>query len=267
MAAGATRPGRSRRGGACAVPGRRRGRRTPSAPGFARRGRCAVSRQARRESTLAFVAATAAASCGRASSGQPAASEPGAVRVTVATAQEQPVDRMLRVTGTLLADEEAEVAAEVAGRVTGTPVERGSRVAEGAPLISLAPLEAQASATDAEANVAQLEARLALQPGQPFDVEQVPEVRDGEGGARPGRGRLQPHQEPARSEGRVAGRVRSAAQPGGDGAQPVPGPPATRRSSSTACSKGRGRAPRWRTRRWRTPWCGRRLPGSWSSAR
>jgi RND family efflux transporter MFP subunit len=135
-----------------------------------------VSRQAI-GMTLALVAATTAASCGRASSGQPAASEPAAVHVTVAAAQERPVDRMLRVTGTLLADEEAEVAAEVAGRVTGTPVERGSRVAEGAPLINLAPLEAQASATDAEANVAQLEARLGVQGGQAFDIEQVPEVQ------------------------------------------------------------------------------------------
>ena len=121
-------------------------------------------------------AAVAGSACGRPSSGQVAAGGPARVRVTVATVQRQPFDRMLRITGTLLADEEAEVAAEVAGRVTATPVKRGSRVAEGAPLISLAQVEAQAGATDAEANVAQLEARLALQPGQAFDVEQVPEV-------------------------------------------------------------------------------------------
>ena len=121
------------------------------------------------------VAATAAA-CGRASSGEAASSGPAPVRVTVATVQSQSVVRMLRSTGTLMADEEAEVAAETAGRVTSTPVERGSRVAEGAPLVTLVPIEAQASATDAEANVAQLEARLALQPGREFDVELVPEV-------------------------------------------------------------------------------------------
>ena len=125
---------------------------------------------------VALAIAVTGSGCGRSSSGQAAAAGPAPVRVTVATVQSQPVDRMLRITGTLLADEEAEVAAEVAGRVTATPVERGSRVAEGAPLISLAQVEAQAGATDAEANVAQLEARLALQAGQPFDVEQVPEV-------------------------------------------------------------------------------------------
>ena len=121
-------------------------------------------------------AALAVFACGQSSSGNAAATGPAPVRVTVATVQLQPFDRMLRITGTLLADEEAEVAAEVAGRVTATPVERGSRVAEGAPLISLAQVEAQAGASDAESNVAQLEARLALQPGQTFDVEQVPEV-------------------------------------------------------------------------------------------
>jgi membrane fusion protein, multidrug efflux system len=125
---------------------------------------------------MALALAASAAGCGRASSGAQPPAGPAAVGVTVATVQAQPVDRMLRITGTLIADEEAEVAAEVAGRVTATPVERGSRVAEGTPLISLAQVEAQAGATDAEANVAQLEARLALQPGEPFDVEQVPEV-------------------------------------------------------------------------------------------
>ena len=115
----------------------------------------------------ALSAAGAGGACGKTSAGPPAASGPAPIHVTVATVQSQMVERMLRITGTLLADEEAEVAAEVAGRVTATPVERGSRVSEGTPLITLAPLEAQAGAADAEANVAQLEARLALQPGQP----------------------------------------------------------------------------------------------------
>ena len=40
-----------------------------------------------------------------------------------------PIERYLRVTGSLLADEQAEVSAELAGRVIATPVERGTRVA------------------------------------------------------------------------------------------------------------------------------------------
>jgi membrane fusion protein (multidrug efflux system) len=124
----------------------------------------------------ALLAGTLASGCGSQRDQKPAPTGPAAAPITVATVQAQSVNRVLRVTGTLMADEEAEVAAETTGRVTSTPVERGSRVAEGTPLITLAQLEAQAGAADAEANVAQLEARLAISPGEPFDVEKVPEV-------------------------------------------------------------------------------------------
>ena len=49
-------------------------------------------------------------------------------------------------------------------------------MAEGSPLITFSPVEAQAAASDAEASVAQLEARLAIEPGEPFSIDQVPEV-------------------------------------------------------------------------------------------
>ena len=57
------------------------------------------------------------------------AGEAAAVPVATAAAVEQPITRFIRVSGTLTAQEEAEVAAEIAGRVVATPVERGSRVA------------------------------------------------------------------------------------------------------------------------------------------
>jgi membrane fusion protein (multidrug efflux system) len=87
-----------------------------------------------------------------------------------------PVTRLLRVTGSLTADEEAEVAAETAGRVIETPVERGSRVDEGSPLLRLVQTEAEAALREAEANVGQIEVRLGLGGDQPFDAERVPEV-------------------------------------------------------------------------------------------
>ena len=124
---------------------------------------------------LALTAALAAA-CGSGSKPAAAAAGPAAVVITVAPAAQQSVNRVLRVTGTLMAAEEAEVAAETNGRVTSTPVERGSRVAEGSPLVTLVQTEAQAAAADAEASVAQLEARLAIEPGRPFDIDAVPEV-------------------------------------------------------------------------------------------
>jgi RND family efflux transporter MFP subunit len=112
---------------------------------------------------------------------------PAAISVSVAAATEQPITRFLKVTGTLAAEEEAEVAAEVQGRVIATPVERGTRVAEGADLIRVSPAEAQAQATEAEANAAQLERRLGLggtEEGRQdvsgdsaeFETDRVPEV-------------------------------------------------------------------------------------------
>jgi membrane fusion protein (multidrug efflux system) len=133
---------------------------------------------------LALVAGLASA-CGTAK-GEPAKSDtPAAMTVSVAAATEQPITRFLKVTGTLAAEEQAEVAAEVQGRVIATPVERGTRVAVGADLIRVSPAEAQAQATEAEANAAQLEGRLGLRsaegPGASgesaeFDIDRVPEV-------------------------------------------------------------------------------------------
>jgi len=105
----------------------------------------------------------------------PQAAEP-VVDVVTAAATRQAVTRLLRVTGTLMAYEEAEVAAETTGRVVETPVERGSAVVQGSPLIVLSATEAEASAQEAEANVAQIEVRLGVADGQPFDAERVPEV-------------------------------------------------------------------------------------------
>jgi membrane fusion protein (multidrug efflux system) len=103
--------------------------------------------------------------------------ETAAVAVAVApvAATEQPIARFIRVTGTLTAEEQADVAAETAGRVIATPVERGTAVAQGAELVKLSPVETEASLKEAEANAAQIEARLALGENG-YDVNKVPEV-------------------------------------------------------------------------------------------
>jgi RND family efflux transporter MFP subunit len=121
-------------------------------------------------------AAALAVACGSASKPAAAAAGPPLLEITAAPAERQNVNHVLRVTGTLTAAEEAEVAAETTGRVTSTPVERGSRVAEGTPLVTLSQVEAQSAAADAEASVSQLEARLAIEPGAGFDIDRVPEV-------------------------------------------------------------------------------------------
>ena len=99
-----------------------------------------------------------------------------AVAVSPVAAVEQPIARFIRVTGTLTAEEQADVAAETAGRVIATPVERGTRVAQGAELIRLSPVETEASLKEAEANAAQIEARLAVNAAGGYDVNKVPEV-------------------------------------------------------------------------------------------
>jgi membrane fusion protein (multidrug efflux system) len=103
---------------------------------------------------------------------------PASLSVSVTAATEQSITRFLKVTGTLAAQEEAEVAAEIQGRVIATPVERGTRVGEGADLIRVAAAEAQAQAAEAEANAAQLEGRLGLRTGESaeFEIDRVPEV-------------------------------------------------------------------------------------------
>ncbi|HET9024103.1 MAG TPA: efflux RND transporter periplasmic adaptor subunit [Burkholderiaceae bacterium] len=127
---------------------------------------------------VVLVSAAVAAGCGSAkgASSEPKAANPAAVLVSVATAAEQPITRFIRVTGTLAAEEQADVAAETQGRVVATPVERGSRVGEGADLIRIAPAEASAQAAEAEANAAQIESRLSLGEGGTFEIDRVPEV-------------------------------------------------------------------------------------------
>jgi len=125
-----------------------------------------------------LVALFGTAACAGGSAGPNAGAGAGQVAVDVvpAAAAWQPVTRVLQVTGSLTADEEAEVAAETGGRVVETPVERGARVDEGSPLVKLSQVEAEASLREAEANVAQIEVRLGVSGDQPFDVEKVPEV-------------------------------------------------------------------------------------------
>jgi multidrug efflux pump subunit AcrA (membrane-fusion protein) len=129
-------------------------------------------------SVVILAGALASAACDS-SAGKAAAREaapPPPVAITTAPVVIQPIPRFLRVTGTLMADEQAEVSAETAGRVVATPVERGSRVAAGSVLARLSPTETEAQLREAEANAGQIEARLAIKPGQEFDIDGVPEV-------------------------------------------------------------------------------------------
>jgi RND family efflux transporter MFP subunit len=125
----------------------------------------------------AGAAAVFSSACvGEAASAAAAPSQPAPIAVRTATVDSQSIDRFVRVTGSLAADEQADVAAETTGRVISTPVERGTHVDAGTPLARISATEADASLREAEANAAQIEARLGLVAGQPFDPQRVPEV-------------------------------------------------------------------------------------------
>jgi RND family efflux transporter MFP subunit len=129
-------------------------------------------------SSFIVLAAFGAAACGGAKGAtpDPKPEDPAAVSVATAVAVEQPITRFIRVTGSLAAEEQADVAAETQGRVVATPVERGTRVAAGADMIRIAPAEAEAQAAEAEANAAQIESRLGVTGDSAFDIDRVPEV-------------------------------------------------------------------------------------------
>lgn len=122
------------------------------------------------------VAATSA--CSSSTSAEEAAATSAAEPITIDTApvESRAVDRFIQVTGSLAADEQAEVSAESGGRVVATPIERGTPVAEGSVLVRVSPAEASAQLQEAEANARQIEARLGLKPGDSFDPRVVPDV-------------------------------------------------------------------------------------------
>ena len=127
--------------------------------------------------TLSLLLA-ASIGCGTGAQGESteAGAAPPPTAVASAAAIERPIRRFLEVTGTLAAQEEAEVAAEVQGRVIATPVERGTRVGEGDPLIRISSAEMEAQVAEADANAAQIVGRLGLADGSEFAVDKVPEV-------------------------------------------------------------------------------------------
>jgi RND family efflux transporter MFP subunit len=122
-------------------------------------------------------AALSASACSSAS-GKAAdtAAPPVVVPVQTARVVSEAVTRAVRVTGSLLADEQAEVSAEVNGRVVSTPVELGTRVAAGAPLVIISREQASAQMAEAQANAAQSAAALGIVSGSTFDPERVPDV-------------------------------------------------------------------------------------------
>ena len=123
-----------------------------------------------------LIAMTALSGCRAEVSTEASAASAAPAPVAVTQVESRPVDRYLRVTGSLAADEQAEVSAETIGRVVEIPIERGTRVQQGTLLARISATETSAQLQEAEANAAQIESRLGLTPGQPFEAKQVPDV-------------------------------------------------------------------------------------------
>jgi membrane fusion protein (multidrug efflux system) len=79
---------------------------------------------------------------------------PDRVHVQTYVVVEQPVPKLLRLTGTLSSNERTDLAANASGRVVKTFVERGDHVVQGAVLAQLDARSATLSRAEAEANVA-----------------------------------------------------------------------------------------------------------------
>jgi membrane fusion protein (multidrug efflux system) len=108
-------------------------------------------------SSLAFAGCSPAAAESR-KSNQP----PPAVKVDTALVSQRALPKFLTLTGTLLPNQKADVAADVNGKIQSTFVERGSFAAKGSALASVDPRSAAISRAEASAQARALEAQSAL---------------------------------------------------------------------------------------------------------
>ena len=128
---------------------------------------------------LAILVGGLAVACTRSEATKPHPAEaPGtAISVPLVIAERQALAGGIDVTGTLMADAQADIAAETSGRVLGVSVERGSVVRAGAVLARLDGEDARHQLLEAEATEGQTMAKLGLAPGQRFDPAQTPDAR------------------------------------------------------------------------------------------
>jgi membrane fusion protein, multidrug efflux system len=109
-----------------------------------------------------FIVLSFVAGCGSTRE-EPVEPPSGPIQVNSAIIDTQPMPSFLPLTGSLVANEQSDVAANASGRVIRTYVERGSFVRKGDPLVLLDTRIAQLSKTEAEANLeaAEVQRRLA----------------------------------------------------------------------------------------------------------
>jgi membrane fusion protein (multidrug efflux system) len=116
---------------------------------------------------IALLALPAAGCSVRSSSAQERAADADPiVRVTTAPVTTRSVPRTLTLTGTLTANRESGVAADVMGKVSAVYVERGSRVRAGAPLVRLDRRQAALMEQEARSQAAAAQTQATLAQGE-----------------------------------------------------------------------------------------------------
>ena len=164
---------------------------------------------------------------------------PPVVACRAVAAVEQPIARFIRATGTLMAEEQADVAAETAGRVVATPIERGTPVAAGRRADSHCRRpKPTRSSRKPKPTPRRSKRGSASPPASAFDVNAVPEVQNAKASLRPGAERVRPHQVAARPARRLAVGVRPAPHAGGSGAAAVRGGEERRRAAVPGAAGG-----------------------------
>lgn len=100
------------------------------------------------------------------------------IQVKAIQVKRQEIERRVDTVGTLMADQEVVVSAEVEGRVTEVLVDLGDRVQKGQALLHILPEELQYSLQQQEAQLRQVLDRLGLktEADKVTDINKVPEV-------------------------------------------------------------------------------------------
>jgi len=108
---------------------------------------------------------------------------PAAIEVTTAQAITRDLPRFFEATGSLVGDQQTDVAPSIAGKVVAVGVDLGSYVKRGQMIVRLDDVDSklrveqgQAQVDQSKAALRQAEEKVGLRPGQAFDPNRVPEV-------------------------------------------------------------------------------------------
>ena len=137
-------------------------------------------------SSLLFFAASCGGSKANVRKGDAnTAAESAAVEITTATAITRELPQFFEATGSLTGDEQTDVSPSMAGKVVSINVDLGSYVKRGQTIVRLDDVDAKLRVQQAQAQIDQMKAALrqaeekvGIRPGQAFDVNKLPEVRN-----------------------------------------------------------------------------------------